>query len=65
MLKMATDGALGGAVDNAFRTAYDGGSVDEILEAGAAYAATHVWRGTLDPKTVKNIRAVVNRMLEF
>ena len=23
-------------VDNAFRTAYDGGSVDEILEAGAA-----------------------------
>ena len=34
--EMAADGALGGAVDNAFRTAYDGGSVDEILEAGAA-----------------------------
>ena len=33
--EMATDGAVGGAVDNAFRTAYDGGSVDEILEAGA------------------------------
>ena len=31
--EMATDGALGGAVDNAFRAAYDGGSVDEILEA--------------------------------
>lgn len=32
---MATDGALGGAVDNAFRTAYDGGGVNEVLEAGA------------------------------
>lgn len=33
--EMATDGALGGAVDNAFRTAYDGGGVNEVLEAGA------------------------------
>ena len=32
--EMATDGALGGAVDNAFRTAYDGGGVDEVLQAG-------------------------------
>jgi hypothetical protein len=29
----ATDGAIGGAVDNAFRTAYDGGSVDEVAQA--------------------------------
>ena len=27
---MATDGAVGGAVDNAFRTAYDGGSLEEV-----------------------------------
>lgn len=33
--EMAADGALGGAVDNAFRTAYDGGGVNEVLEAGA------------------------------
>ena len=26
----ATDGAIGGAVDNAFRTAYDGGSLEDI-----------------------------------
>ena len=32
--EMATDGALGGAVDNAFRTAYYGGGVDEVLQAG-------------------------------
>ena len=31
--EMATDGAVGGAVDNAFRTAYDGGSAEEVLEA--------------------------------
>ena len=28
--EMATDGAVGGAVDNAFRTAYDGGSLEEV-----------------------------------
>ncbi len=28
--EMATDGAVGGAVDNAFRTAYDGGSLEDI-----------------------------------
>lgn len=31
--EMAVDGAAGGAVDNAFRTALDGGSVTEVLEA--------------------------------
>ena len=31
--EMATDGAVGGAVDNAFRTAYDGGGVNEVLNA--------------------------------
>ena len=31
----ATDGAVGGAVDNAFRTAYDGGGVNEVLDAAA------------------------------
>ena len=29
----ATDGAIGGAVDNAFRTAYDGGSAEEVWDA--------------------------------
>ena len=29
----ATDGAIGGAVDNAFRTAYDGGSSEEVWDA--------------------------------
>ncbi len=29
----ATDGAIGGAVDEAFRTAYDGGSAEEIWDA--------------------------------
>ena len=33
--EMATDGAVGGAVDNAFRTAYDGGGVNEVLNAAA------------------------------
>ena len=33
--EMATDGAIGGAVDNAFRTAYDGGDAEEILQAAA------------------------------
>ncbi len=28
--EMAADGAVGGAVDNAFRTAYDGGSLEDI-----------------------------------
>lgn len=32
--EMAADGAVGGALDNAFRTAYDGGGVDEVLQAG-------------------------------
>ena len=31
----ATDGAVGGAVDNAFRTAYNGGGVNEVLDAAA------------------------------
>lgn len=31
--EMAADGAVGGAVDNAFRTAYDGGSAEEILNS--------------------------------
>lgn len=30
----AFDGALGGGVDNAFRTAVDGGSAEEVLDAG-------------------------------
>lgn len=29
----ATDGAVGGAVDNAFRTAYDGGSLEDVGDA--------------------------------
>ena len=33
--EMATDGAIGGAVDNAFRTAYDGGGAEEVLQAAA------------------------------
>lgn len=37
--EMAADGALGGGVDNAFRTAIDGGSVEEILNAGLSGAA--------------------------
>lgn len=32
-VEMATDGALGGAVDNAFRTAYDGGSLEDVLNS--------------------------------
>ena len=32
--EVATDGALGGGVDNAFRTAVDGGSAEEIFDAG-------------------------------
>ncbi len=31
--EMATDGAVGGAVDNAFRTAYDGGSLEDVANA--------------------------------
>ncbi len=31
--EMATDGAVGGAVDSAFRTAYDGGSAEEVAES--------------------------------
>ena len=31
--EMATDGAIGGAVDNAFRTAYDGGSLEDVGNA--------------------------------
>lgn len=31
--EMAADGAISGSVDNAFRTAYDGGSVTDILKA--------------------------------
>ena len=31
--EMAADGAVGGAVDNAFRTAYDGGSAEEVLNS--------------------------------
>lgn len=31
--EIATDGAIGGAVDNAFRTAYDGGSAEEVLNS--------------------------------
>lgn len=36
--EVATDGALGGGVDNAFRTAIDGGSAEEILDAGVTGA---------------------------
>lgn len=32
--EMATDGALGGAIDTAFRTAYDGGDASDVLMAG-------------------------------
>lgn len=32
--EMASDGMMGGAVDTAFRTAYDGGDTDEVLLAG-------------------------------
>ena len=32
--EMASDGALGGSVDTAFRTAYDGGEADEVFLAG-------------------------------
>ena len=32
--EMASDGALGGAIDTSFRTAYDGGEIDDILLAG-------------------------------
>lgn len=31
--EMVADGAVGGAVDNAFRTAYDGGSAEEVLNS--------------------------------
>lgn len=31
--EMAVDGALGGGVDSAFRTAYDGGSAEEVADA--------------------------------
>ena len=31
--EMAADGAVGGAIDNAFRTAYDGGSAEEVLNS--------------------------------
>ena len=31
--EMATDGAVGGAVDNAFRTAYDGGSLEDVANS--------------------------------
>ena len=31
--EMATDGALGGSIDTAFRTAYDGGDASEVLMA--------------------------------
>ncbi len=31
--EMATDGAVGGAVDNAFRTAYDGGTLEEVANS--------------------------------
>ena len=31
--EMAADGALAGGIDNAFRTAYDGGSADDVLNA--------------------------------
>lgn len=37
--EMATDGALGGGIDNAFKTAIDGGSAEEILNAGLQGAA--------------------------
>jgi len=31
--EMATDGTLGGAIDTAFRTAYDGGNTNEVFKA--------------------------------
>ena len=31
--EMATDGAVGGSVDNAFRTAIDGGSLEDVVKA--------------------------------
>ena len=31
--EMATDGVLGGSVDNAFRTAIDGGSIEDVAQA--------------------------------
>lgn len=31
--EMAADGAIGGGVDNAFRTAYDGGSLQDVVKA--------------------------------
>lgn len=32
-VEMSVDGAVGGAVDNAFKTAYDGGTAEEIIES--------------------------------
>ena len=32
--EIVSDGAVGGAIDNAFRTAYDGGGVNEVIQAG-------------------------------
>lgn len=66
--ELATDGALGGGVDNAFRTAIDGGSAEEILDAGitgAEYGAflgpVMGWGGKGLGKTYKVTKGVLKK----
>ncbi|MBP3490520.1 hypothetical protein J6K35_01495, partial [bacterium] len=66
--EVSTDGAIGGGVDNAFRTAVDGGSAEEILDAGitgAKYGAVlgpvMGWAGKAVGKTYKVTKGVLKK----
>lgn len=45
--ELAADGALGGGIDTAFRTAIDGGSAEEILDSGLTGAKVGLFAGPL------------------
>lgn len=66
--EVSTDGAIGGGVDNAFRTAVDGGSAEEILDAGitgAKYGAVlgpvMGWGGKALGKTYKVTKGALKK----
>lgn len=67
-IEVATDGAIGGGVDNAFRTAIDGGSAEEIFDAGVTgtvYGATigpiMGWGGKAVTKSLKTAKQVLTK----
>lgn len=63
--EMAVDGAAGGAVDNAFRTALDGGSVTEVLEAAGEGAVGGLILSPVIGGGVKVAGRTVSKGLEY